>query len=124
MYKACSKCGKIHPANSKCSVGRTYRGGEERSLRASWDWTKKSREIREKADYLCEVCRDEGRYTHDHLEVHHIRKLSEYPDGLLEDLNLVCLCTEHHKEADDGKLNQVYLKKLALWRERKLPPGG
>ena len=123
MYKACSKCGKIHPANVQCSKGRTYTGGEERRLRSSWAWNKKSREIRDKAQHLCEVCRDNGRYTHDHLEVHHIVKVSEHPDGLLDDLNLICLCVQHHKDADDGSLDMNYLSKLAEEREKRSPGG-
>ena len=121
MFKACSKCGKIHPANYKCNVGRVYRGGIERELRKSWDWTKKSQEIRDKAQHLCEVCRDQGRYIYDGLEVHHIEKLSEHPEGLLDDFNLVCLCVEHHKQADSGEIPKVYLRKLAMVREGENP---
>ena len=124
MFKACSRCGKIHPVNVQCSVSRTYRGGDERRLRSSWDWNKKSREIRDKAQHLCEVCRDQGLYTYDHLEVHHIDKVSEHPDKLLEDLNCVCLCVEHHKDADAGKITKEYLRSLALLREKRDAPVG
>ena len=124
MYKACSKCGKIHPANVKCDVGRTYNGGEERKLRASYAWQKKSMEIRDKAQHLCEVCRDNGVYTYKGLEVHHIDKVKDNPDRLLDDMNLVCLCTEHHKEADQGKLTKEYLIKLAEIREERNSPRG
>ena len=124
MFKACSKCGKIHPANVQCLVSRTYRGGDERRLRSSWDWNKKSREIREKAQYLCEVCRDQGRYTHEHLEVHHIDKVSEHPDGLLDDMNCVCLCVEHHKDAEADKISKEYLRSLAYKREKRDAPVG
>lgn len=124
MYKACSKCGKIHPANVKCDKGREYRGGEERKLRASYAWQKKSMEIRDKAQHLCEVCRDQGVYTYKGLEVHHIDKVKDNPDRLLDDMNLVCLCTEHHKEADQGKLTKDYLIKLAEIREERNSPRG
>lgn len=120
MYKACSKCGKIHPADYKCSVGRVYRGGNERALRKTYSWRKKSEEIRDKASGLCEVCRDQGRYTYNDLEVHHIYKLREYPERLLDDFNLICLCVEHHKQADAGELSQDYLTHLA--EERENPP--
>lgn len=117
MLKACGRCGKLHPIGYRCTKGRAYQGGIERELRKSWDWTKKSQEIRDKAQHLCEVCRDQGRYTFDGLEVHHIEKLSENPDGLLDDYNLVCLCVEHHKKADSGEISQDYLRKLAMGRE-------
>ena len=122
MFKACSKCGKIHPANYNCTVGRVYRGGIERDLRKKWSWQKKSLEIREKAQHLCEVCRANGVYTYDGLEVHHIVKLKDAPERLLDDLNLICLCVEHHKMADAGELSEEYLSKIAEAREKGSPP--
>ena len=122
MFKACSRCGKIHPANFKCSKGIEYHGGDERKLRAKYAWAKKSKEIREKSNHLCEVCRDEGVYTYTNLEVHHIDKVRENSQGLLDDFNLVTLCTMHHKLADAGKINKEYLRKLARTREGEESP--
>ena len=89
MFRSCAKCGKIHASTYICQPKRTFRGGEERKLRSKWSWTKKSEEIREKANYLCEVCRDKGQITYDSLEVHHIVKLSSDNDGLLDNYNLI-----------------------------------
>ena len=119
MFKACSRCGKIHPANYNCTAGRVYRGGEERKLRAKYAWEKKSKEVRAKADYLCEVCRDQGIYSYNNVEVHHIEKLKDAPEMLLEDSNLVCLCTKHHKDADAGLIDKAYLSHLAGIREKR-----
>ncbi len=124
MFKACSRCGKIHDSRFKCNVGKVYTGGEERKLRSSYDWTKKSKAIRESAQYLCEVCRDNGIYTYEGLEVHHIDKVKDNKDKLLEDNNLVVLCVEHHKQADAGKLDKDYLRKLAEERGREKSPMG
>lgn len=117
MLKSCSRCGKIHDYNYKCNVGKVYRGGKERELRNTYDWILKSREIRDRSNYLCEVCRDEGRYTYNNLEVHHITKVTEEPNRLLDNYNLVCLCVEHHKKADKGEIDKEYLEKLAKKRE-------
>ena len=65
------------------------------------------------------MCRAQGRYTYTSLEVHHIAKLRDNPDGLLDDLNLICLCPEHHKQADAGRISKGYLKTLANNRERR-----
>ena len=119
MYKSCSKCGKIHDTRFKCNTNRIYKSGEERKLRSLYSWTQKSKEIREKANYLCEVCRDHNVYTYDNLEVHHIEKLKDNSDLLLDNLNLVCLCQEHHKQADSGQISKEYLRKLAEDREKK-----
>ncbi len=123
MMKSCSRCGKIHPANYKCNVNRTYSGGAERELRAKNVWHKKSEQIRERADYLCEVCRDQGEITYQNLEVHHIEKLKDREDLLLEDLNLICLCQFHHKQADRGEIDKDYLKRLASEREKRHEAG-
>ena len=120
MYRACSKCGRIHKYNEQCSVQRTY-SGDERKLRSTNAWTQKSIEIREKANYLCEVCKDKGTYTYDNLSVHYINKLKNNYDGLLDNYNLVCLCHEHHMQADDGLIDKTYLMDLARHRE-EYPP--
>ena len=44
MYKICSECGKMHPYNYKCTVGRVYIGGAERKERErkKYEMVKKS----------------------------------------------------------------------------------
>ena len=92
-------------------------------MRSTYRWTLKSKEIREKANYLCEVCRAEGVYTYDNLEVHHIVKVKDDNDLLLDNYNLICLCQEHHKQADENSagggrgLSPDYLRELAKQRE-------
>ena len=119
MFKSCSKCGKIHPYNYNCSKGRKYESTEERKLRSTSAWTKKARQIKEDALGLCEVCKAQGVYTYNNLEVHHITKLSDDHDGLLDDDNLICLCVNHHKQADDGEIEADYLRELARERVNK-----
>ena len=125
MYKSCSRCGKIHDTRYKCNVGRTYTGGDERKLRSQYSWTKKSEEIRERANHLCEVCRDIGQITYEGIEVHHIVKVRDDKTKLLDNENLICLCQEHHKQADNGEIEKEYLYALAHEREtgRKIPRG-
>lgn len=117
MFRACPYCGKIHSTDKVCKPIRNYAGGNERVLRNKSVWHKKSIEIRERANNLCEVCKDQGVFTYNNLEVHHIIKLTERPDLLLDNENLIVLCQEHHKLADDGKIDNEYLKELARERE-------
>lgn len=114
MKKACSRCGRIHDFNYICSVGRERRftSTPESKLRSKSSWQRKRADIKERAFNLCEVCKDNGVYNYDSIEVHHIRKLREDPDGLLDDNNLVALCTYHHKQADRGELTTEYLLSL------------
>ena len=116
--RSCSSCGKIHPRGYKCTKGRIYEKTDESRLRSTYAWTQKARQIKEDALGLCEVCRDQGVYTYDGLEVHHITKLSEDHNGLLDDDNLICLCVYHHKQADDGELDADYLRNLV--KERRI----
>ena len=116
MYRACARCGKIHDASFTCNVGKVYTGGRERAMRSSYSWQKKAEEIKDMSQHLCAVCREQGRYVYAGLEVHHIVKLRDDPDGLLDDSNLVCLCTNCHKLADSGDISADYLRELARRR--------
>ena len=118
MFKACSKCGKIHDASSICPyVKREYTGGAERKLRSKYSWTQKSKQIREQSNHLCEVCKDKGVYTYQNIEVHHIVKVRDDETLLLDNYNLICLCQECHEKADKGLIDKEYLKRLARQRE-------
>ena len=118
MWSTCNKCGKVHTKGFKCLAGkRIYQADRERKLRSTYKWTEKSKEIRDKAHYLCEVCKAEGRITYDGVEVHHIVKVKDDESLLLENENLICLCTTHHKQADNGEIDKDFLKDLAHKRE-------
>ena len=89
-------------------------------MRSTYAWQTKRQEIKERANFLCEVCRDKDhRFVYDNVEVHHIEKIKDAPGLFLDDLNLICLCKEHHEAADGGDLSKEYLKRLAAQREEK-----
>ena len=119
MYKACSRCGKVHKFNEICPNKRTrfYQSTEERKLRSSNKWKEKSLEIRERANHLCEVCRDNNIFTYDNIEVHHITKIKDDNSKMFDNENLICLCVEHHKQADRNQIDSDYLRQLAKRRE-------
>ena len=117
MLRSCCKCGKIHEDSITCKSGRLPATNEQR-LRNLNSWHIKRQQIKERSLYLCSVCKDKQEISFDdNLEVHHIIKLRDYPDGLLEDDNLICLCVKHHKQADQGLLTPAYLKELAIKRD-------
>ena len=115
MLKSCSKCGKIHNTNEKCNVvyKRKYKRTEADKLRNTTMWHKKSKEIREDSNYLCAVCKEMGIYNYNNIEVHHIIKLNQDINKLLENDNLITLCQAHHKSADKGEISIEYLQSLA-----------
>ena len=118
MFKACSRCGRIHPSDRECKRIYNKRTDKESSLRSKSIWQKKRAEIRDNAKHLCEVCLDEDKINYKNIEVHHIDKLRDRQELFLENDNLICLCSYHHKMADDGKLSKEYLRRLASRREK------
>lgn len=120
MYKTCGRCGQIHAKNFTCNKNKpVVIKNPIDKLRGKNKWKMKSLEIRAKANNLCEVCREQGEYIYNDLEVHHITKLSEDISQWLDNDNLVCLCTKCHKKADDGEIDKDYLRQLANKREAK-----
>jgi 5-methylcytosine-specific restriction endonuclease McrA len=118
MLRACSKCGRVHDSSYKCNKGRLPQT-QEQALRNLSKWHKKSEEIRDKSFNLCAICEDLGEINYLNLEVHHIIKLRDEPRGLLEDSNLICLCSYHHKLADKGEYDIDYLRALANKRDKR-----
>ena len=119
----CPRCGRIHPRGYKCTVGRTKPKTyvyDETKLRSKQAWSSKSKQIRADANYLCEVCKDNGAYNYKDLSVHHIEKLRDRPDLWLEDSNLICLCKDHHRMAEAGLIDKAYLHKLAKQRIKEI----
>jgi len=126
MLKSCQYCGRIHAKDYDCGKKpvRSNRSRDEREAgRYTYAFTKKSLEIKEHSNHLCAVCWVEGRLTWDGLETHHITKLMDAPDLLLEDSNLICLCKRHHEMADAGLISADELRRLAAERDEGYPGG-
>ena len=116
MLRSCSRCGRVHDTSYKCTAGRLPLTNEQ-ALRNRNKWHIKSEEIRERSFHLCAICKELGDFSPKPLEVHHIIKLRDYPQGLLEDSNLIALCIDHHKQADRGEIDIDYLRDLAQQRD-------
>ena len=126
MLKACSRCGKIHDYNYKCNVGkyRKFADTTEARLRSTSAWQHKRASVKERAFYLCEVCKAQGIYNFTDIEIHHIQKIKDNPTAYLDDDNLVALCIPHHKQADAGEIPISYLQELAKKRDEATEPTG
>lgn len=124
MWRACSKCGRIHAFNYKCNNGikKDYSkyDYEESRLRNTYKWHKKAEQIKKDSNYLCSVCIENKTYNYNDLEVHHIIKIKDDKSKLLDDNNLICLCEKHHKLADAGMIDEEYLFSLVKKRLQKL----
>jgi len=122
MLKACSRCGRIHKAG-ECTVkpaskGKTYdrSNNDAYIFRQKAKWRRKSKQIREDAQYLCEVCRDKKKLVYESLSVHHITPLKEDTSIGYEDTNLICLCSNCHELAEAGMIDRDYMRRLAALR--------
>lgn len=122
MLKACSRCGKIHAAG-QCTVKVEYKArnydrtqDDAYQFRQRARWRKKSKQIREDAQYLCEVCRDKKKLVYEGLSVHHITPLNEDASIGYEDTNLICLCSTCHELAEVGMIDREYLRRLTALR--------
>jgi len=117
IWKSCPRCGKLHPKGTVCRVGQRYGDGQERQIRRSNRWTEKSREIRERSNWICEVCKQEKRYTTEGVQVHHIERIKNNPSLAYDDSNLIALCKKHHDMAENGEISAEYLRELVRQRE-------
>lgn len=119
MYKSCNRCGKIHDINKRCYANEKFKKKPTKAnlFRKTKKWKRKAVAIKEESQYLCAVCKDNGVYNYQNLEVHHIESLEQDITRGLDDTNLICLCSQHHKQAERGEIDKEYLFKLAKERQ-------
>lgn len=116
MLKSCKYCLRIH--DSKFDCGKKPKRYKEindiNRFRWSRRWNKKSISIRERDNYLCQICLTNQydtfiKYNSEQLEVHHIIPLHEDFNLRLDDENLITLCARHHKMADKKIISRKFL---------------
>lgn len=83
-------------------------------FRWSRRWATKCKQINERDNYLCQVCLRELhntqlKYSFTNIEVYHIIPIVVDWDKRLDDDNLICLCSSHHKMAECGEIDKTEL---------------
>lgn len=124
MLKTCSVCGKIHDFNKVCRRKTTQKNTETTKFRKTYKWTEKSKYIKQRDNYLCQVClldkyKTNYRYIYKDLEVHHIVPIEEDYNKKLDSDNLITLCRMHHEQAEKGIISKEDLYELL-----EVPPEG
>ena len=117
MFKTCSRCGIVpddHICPFKVQKKKDTTAGSVRNLS---HWHKKSIEIRERDNYLCQVCLREKyntqlKYNFSELEVHHIIPLEEDVSKAFDNDNLITLCRYHHELAERGDISRDELRTM------------
>lgn len=117
MLKTCSVCGKIHDFNKVCRRKTTKKATEANKFRKTYKWTEKSKYIKQRDNYLCQVClldkyNTNYKYTYKELEVHHIISLEEDYNKRLDSDNLITLCRYHHELAEKGEISREELQEI------------
>lgn len=113
IKRVCPRCGGLHPIGTTCYKQEAKKDTEARRFRNSRKWQKKATEIKQRDHYMCIYCLEqERRYNFKHLEVHHIVPLAEDLDLGLEETNLVTLCNEHHRQAENGEIPRKELQEI------------
>jgi 5-methylcytosine-specific restriction protein A len=117
MLVSCKYCGGVHSRGFLCprrpADNRAKDKNYIRAFRSGRAWRAKAKAIKARDLYLCAACKDKGRYIFEGLECHHIRPLARCWSDRLNGYNLITLCQECHKAAENGRLNAGYLLDLA-----------
>ena len=137
MLKSCAYCGRIHEkkyicqqkaaADAKRASRKKFRT-EQDALRNTNAWKKKSRNIRERDNYMCQACLNgigflpERRITTNNLQVHHIIPLKKDRNKAFDSDNLITLCEQCHELAEVGIIPTAKLREIAE-KSEKIPPG-
>ncbi len=129
MLKSCQYCQKIHDSRYDCGKKppkMNKRSANDR-FRYTSAWQQKRRDIRERDRYLCQVCIRKlygttRQFNSESLSVHHANKLNDAYDRRLDDSNLLTLCEQHHRMADDGTIPKEQI--LAIIEEQQSHPPG
>ena len=75
----------------------------------SSQWLKKRKEILERDNFECQMCKERGLYSSAYA-VHHIRHYQSNPELALTDDNLLSLCAECHNEVHPEKIRSMINK--------------
>ncbi len=132
MLISCKYCGRIHERGFECEQKKkavqfrfNKRGRTNKDIdrfHSSYKWTRKSKEIRARDKYICQVCKRQlynpyREIETEDIEVHHIIPVCECWDMRLDNDILISLCRCHHEMAEQGLIPRDVLLKIAKEQE-------
>lgn len=126
MLKSCSYCGKIHDSKYICSKKPNKKKQISEADKFRWTsiWKKKTKEIKERDLYLCQICIRElyntlVKYNTENLSVHHNVPLNEDYNKRLNNKNLLTVCDYHHEMCESGKIPREEVQVIINEQENK-----
>lgn len=124
MLKSCKYCGRIHDDKTVCALKpvSSKKDSKANRFRKTNAWKEKSVEIRQRDNFLCQVCLKENIFNYQDLQVHHIIPLEQDYDKRLDNDNLITLCSKHHKQAEKQEMKAEALLNIIKDKENHIPP--
>ena len=126
IKRSCKYCGRVHDEGYKCNNKPIKRKkvDDTTRFRNSPKWQKKRKHIKERDNYLCQVCIRElyntkRKYNSEGLQVHHAMPINLSQDLKLDENNLITLCSMHHSMCDKGKIPYNEVKKIINEQNQK-----
>ena len=127
MLKSCQYCGRIHDSRYDCGrrpMRKRAAATETDRFRRSQAWTDKSIEIRQRDNYLCQICMRKlyntlWQYNYNGLSVHHAVPVTADWEKRLDDDNLLTVCQMHHEMAENGEIPYEVVKGIIDEQEAK-----
>lgn len=126
MLKSCSYCGKIHDSKYICSKKPNKKKQISEADKFRWTsiWKKKTKEIKERDLYLCQICIRELyntliKYNTENLSVHHNIPLNEDYNKRLDNDNLLTVCDYHHEMCENGQIPREEVQIIINEQENK-----
>jgi 5-methylcytosine-specific restriction protein A len=136
MLKSCQYCNRIHDSKYICPQKqqkiserqKQYKGTDKDKFRWTGAWNKKRTEIKERDNYLCQICIRKlydtlNQYTYDNLSVHHAIPLEEDFNKRLDNDNLITTCDHHHEKMESGEIPRNIVLKIIEEQEGKYKNG-
>lgn len=131
MLKSCKYCMRIHDSKYDCGKKPKKLKKTSKKDRFRWTvaWQKKREEIKERDNYLCQVCirnryNTSEQFNYNDLEVHHAISLENDFEKRLDNDNLITLCERHHEMAEKGEIPLKEIQEIIVEQESKHTPGG
>lgn len=129
MLKSCKYCGRVHDRKYDCGKRPTIiykRTSAADRFRYTSAWQQKREEIKERDNYLCQICirnlyDTKKIMNYEYISVHHAEKLEENFEKRLDNDNLLTVCEQHHKLCDKNIIPFSVVKRIIT--EQNHPPG-
>lgn len=118
---------RVHDSKYDCGkrpVRKKMKPSKADYFRRSGAWTSKAIEIKQRDNYLCQICLRNlydtiRQYNYENLSVHHAIPVNADYDKRLDDDNLLTVCSMHHKMCEDGQIPYEIVKGIIDEQESK-----